>query len=73
MRLKLKLKTADYPSAVARDFLLAADSAIPLCDSLAPEQRVVNENVRILDELVGTEGIIPLSFEQITNFDEIGF
>jgi len=48
----LKLKTTDWPAAVARDFLLAAANTVPLFipdGSVVPlENRTVDEDIRVL-------------------------
>lgn len=55
IRLRLKLKTTDWPAAVARDFLLAAANTVPLYipgASVAPvESRTVDEDIRVLAQL----------------------
>ena len=56
IRLALKLKSNDYPAAVARDLLLAAGSAVPLCDTLT-QDRIVDEDVRVLANLANTLSI----------------
>jgi hypothetical protein len=52
LRLGLKLKTTDWPAAVARDFLLAAANTVPLFipdGSVVPlESRTVDEDIRVL-------------------------
>ena len=55
IRLVLKLRTTDWPAAVARDFLLAAANTVPLYTpdgSIAPlESRTVDEDIRVLAQL----------------------
>lgn len=55
LRLGIKLKTTDWPAAVARDFLLAAANTVPLFipeGSVIPlESRTVDEDIRVLAQL----------------------
>lgn len=58
LRLKLKLKTTDWPAAVARDFLLAADNTVPLYTApgatgsgAAESNRLVDQDIRVLARL----------------------
>ena len=56
LRLKLKLKTTDWPAAVARDFLLAADNTVPLytapgAHEAAEPTRLVDQDIRVLARL----------------------
>ena len=58
VRLKLKLKTTDWPAAVARDFLLAADNTVPLYTTpgstgvgAGESTRLVDQDIRVLARL----------------------
>lgn len=51
MKLKIKLKTTDWPAAVARDFLLAASNTAPLYGDGEAEGKLVDEDVVLLAKL----------------------
>lgn len=55
LRLGIKLKTTDWPAAVARDFLLAAANTVPLFlpegSAIPLENRIVDEDIRVLAQL----------------------
>lgn len=56
LRLRLKLKTTDWPAAVARDFLLAAANNIPLFTPVgflasSEEGQIVEDDIRVLAKL----------------------
>lgn len=55
IRLRFKLKTTDWPAAVARDFLLAASNTVPLyipgVSVASTENSTVDQDIRVLAQL----------------------
>ena len=55
LRLRLKLKTTDWPAAVARDFLLASSNTVPLfihdASAVTIEDHTVDDDIRVLAKL----------------------